>query len=127
MKWSPRGRSRPGTTSSKPPPQLWKNVSREDILEAFAAHPKIGDHIGADEQAGVRSASDITLEELSQLNRAYESRFGYIYIVCATGKSADEMLALLRQRLDNDPEEELAIAAEEQRLITQLRLRKIGS
>jgi OHCU decarboxylase len=107
--------------------QLWKDVSREDILEAFAAHPKIGNHQGADEQAGVRLASDATLEELSQLNRAYESRFGYIYIVCATGKSAGEMLALLRQRVNNDPDEELTIAAEEQRLITQLRLRKIGS
>jgi allantoicase len=107
--------------------QIWHNVSPEDILHAFSVHPKIGDHKGADEQSGVRSASGTTLEELSQLNRAYESRFGYIYIVCATGKSADEMLALLRQRLDNDPEEELSIAAEEQRLITQLRLRKIGS
>ena len=75
----------------------------------------------------MRSASDTTLDELSRLNRVYESRFGYIYIVCATGKTADEMLALLRQRLENDPDEEFAIAAEEQRLITQLRLRKIGS
>ena len=105
--------------------QLWKNSSREDILEAFAAHPKIGDHEGADEQAGVRKASDATLEELSRLNRAYESRFGYIYIVCATGKSAEEMLALLHQRLENDPAEEIVIAAEEQRLITQLRLRRL--
>jgi allantoicase len=107
--------------------QIWARAEREDMLQAFSAHPKIGDHQGSGEQAGVRSASDTTLDELSRLNRAYESRFGYIYIVCATGKTADEMLALLRQRLENDPDEELAIAAEEQRLITQLRLRKIGS
>ena len=107
--------------------QIWKAANREDLLEAFAAHPKIGDHEGAREQAGVRSASETTLAALSQLNRAYEGRFRYIYIVCATGKTAEEMLALLRQRLDNDPEEELAIAAAEQRLITQLRLRRIGS
>jgi allantoicase len=106
---------------------LWKRATREDILEAFAAHPKIGDHEGSDEQAGMRAAPETTLDELSSLNRDYESRFGYIYIVCATGKSADEMLLLLRQRLHNGPAEELAIAAEEQRLITQLRLRKIGS
>jgi allantoicase len=105
----------------------WKTASREEILEAFAAHPKIGDHKGAEEQARVRTATEETLQELSRLNREYEARFGYIYIVCATGKSAEEMLALLRKRLENDPEEEIAVAAEEQRLITQLRLRKIGS
>jgi allantoicase len=107
--------------------RIWKSSSPDDKLEAFAAHPKIGDHDGSEEQAAARSASDETLEELSRLNREYESRFGYIYIVCATGKTADEMLALLRERLDNDPDEEIAIAAEEQRLITQLRLRRIGS
>jgi len=107
--------------------QLWKDATREEILQAFAAHPKIGDHEGADEQAGVRTAPEATLDEISSLNRDYESRFGYIFIVCATGKTAEEMLALLRQRLENDPEEELAVAAEEQRLITRLRLRKIGS
>jgi allantoicase len=104
---------------------IWKRSTREDILEAFAAHPKIGDHKGAGEQSQVRTAPEATLGELSRLNREYESRFGYIYIVCATGKSAEEMLALLRQRLTNDPAEEIAIAAEEQRLITQLRLRRL--
>lgn len=116
--------------------RIWKDVRREDILEAFAAHPKIGDRYEPrpqeavslpDEQAGVRTAPQTTLDELAQFNREYEARFGYIYIVCATGKSGDEMLALLRKRLDNDPDKELGIAAEEQRLITQLRLRKIGS
>jgi allantoicase len=105
----------------------WKTSSRDEILEAFAAHQKIGDHKGAEEQARVRTATEATLQELSQLNREYEQRFGYIYIVCATGKSAEEMLALLRKRLENDPEEEIAIAAEEQRLIIQLRMRRIGS
>jgi allantoicase len=115
------------TEVEKTAARIWKQSSREEILEAFAAHPSIGNHRGADEQAGVRTSSEITLEGLSRLNREYLSRFGYIYIVCATGKTGDEMLALLRQRMENDPEDELAIAAEEQRLITQLRLRKIGS
>jgi 2-oxo-4-hydroxy-4-carboxy-5-ureidoimidazoline decarboxylase len=103
----------------------WKGSTRDDILEAFSAHAKIGDHRGNDEQAGVRGASETTLEVLAQLNREYEARFGFIYIVCASGKSAEEMLALLRRRLPNDPEQEIAIAAEEQRLITQLRLRQL--
>jgi allantoicase len=107
--------------------QVWKSGTREDSYEAFAAHPRIGDHEGADEQAGVRAASETTLGELSRLNREYESRFGYLYIVCATGKTAGEMLALLRERLNNGPAEELAIAREEQRSITLLRLRNIGS
>lgn len=106
---------------------FWKRASREEMLDAFAAHPKIGDHEGAEEQAGVRSAAQTTLQELSRLNREYEARFGYIYIVCATGKSAVQMLELLRARLENDRDEELAVAAHEQYLITQLRLRKIGS
>jgi allantoicase len=105
--------------------ELWKQCTRDDMLEAFAAHRKIGDHQGAEEQAAVRTAPVATLDELSTLNQTYAARFGHIYIVCATGKSGDEMLELLRQRLGNDPEEEFAIAAEEQRLITQLRLRKL--
>jgi OHCU decarboxylase len=104
---------------------IWKVSTRDDILEAFSAHAKIGDHRGNNEQAGVRSASETTLEELARLNREYESRFGFIYIVCATGKSAEQMLALLRRRLSNDPEQEIAIAAEEQRLITQQRLKQL--
>jgi allantoicase len=104
---------------------IWKHSTRDEILAAFAAHPKIGDHKGAGEQSQLRSAPEATLEQLARLNREYESRFGYIYIVCATGKSAEEMLALLRQRLTSGPAEEIAIAAEEQRLITQLRLRRL--
>lgn len=105
--------------------EIWSLSTREDILEAFAVHKKIGDHGGAEEQAGVRTASSATLEELGRLNSEYTARFGYIFIVCATGKSAEEMLLLLSMRRDNDPADEIAIAAQEQRLITQLRLRKI--
>lgn len=63
--------------------------------------------------------------ELAEANRTYESRFGYIFIVCATGKSAEEMLALVRSRLRNDAETELRVAADEQRKITRLRLEKL--
>ena len=65
------------------------------------------------------------LAALAKANRAYEQRFGYIFIVCATGKSSEEMLALLQQRLQNDPAAELRMAAEEQRRITHLRLQKL--
>jgi OHCU decarboxylase len=104
---------------------IWKRSTRDDLLEAFSAHAKIGDHRGNDEQGGVRSAPKTTLEELARLNREYEARFGFIYIVCATGKSAEEMLTLLRRRIPNDPAQEIAIAAEEQRLIMQLRLKQL--
>jgi allantoicase len=105
--------------------ELWKRSTREEILEAFAAHPKIGDYKGASEQAGVQSASQEALEELAKLNRQYEERFGFIYIVCATGKSGEEMLALLRERIHHDPVEEIGIAVEQQRLISELRLKLI--
>lgn len=110
---------------------IWNKLSREDILEAFAAHPRIGerssDRGASAEQAGAQSASAATLNELQNLNREYESRFGYIYIVCAAGKSGDQMLQLLRQRLANDPITELAIAAREQLDITLQRIGKIGA
>ena len=79
------------------------------------------------EQSGTRGADPATLAELSRLNRDYADRFGRVFLVCATGRSAAEMLALGRQRLENDPETELAIAAEEQRKITRLRLEKLLS
>ena len=75
------------------------------------------------EQAGVKDAPDEVLRALAEGNAAYEARFGYIFIVCATGRSAEEMLAILRARLDHDPAEEIRIAAEEQAKITDLRLR----
>ena len=75
-------------------------------------------------QSDVREPLRQQLDELAEANREYEERFGFIYIVCATGKTADEMLALLRERLDNDPETELRVAANEQWRITELRLKK---
>jgi allantoinase len=117
---------------------FWWAMDREDWLEAFAAHPKIGDveslrakfagtrDWAGGEQSGVAGASEGTLNRLAELNRDYEARFGYIFIVCATGKSADEMLAILESRLPNDPQTEVQIAATEQLKITQLRLRKLS-
>ena len=110
--------------------RIWRSVGADDWLEAFRAHPRIGekkrtDLFSAREQAGTRSASPETLANLADANRDYEERFGHIFIVCATGKSAAEMLALLEARLHNDPETELATAAEEQRKILQLRLAKL--
>ena len=116
--------------------RVWRGLAREDWLEAFRSHPKIGERRAAretgeearrwseDEQKGTRDAGREVLDELAAANREYEEKFGHIFIVCATGKSAAEMLALLRQRLGNEPETELRVAAEEQRRITQLRLKK---
>ena len=108
----------------------WWALGRPDWLEAFAAHPQIGGSAPASawsaaEQAGVAGAAERTRHRLAEANREYQARFGYIFIVCATGKSADEMLDLLEGRLRNDPDHELRVAAEEQRKITQLRLTKL--
>jgi 2-oxo-4-hydroxy-4-carboxy-5-ureidoimidazoline decarboxylase len=112
-------------------------LERAHWLEAFAHHPRIGDMAtlrakfastaawAGEEQKGAAAAGEETLAALAAGNRAYEERFGYIFIVCATGKSAEEMLALLRARLPNPPEREQKIAAEEQRKITRLRLAKL--
>jgi len=109
--------------------EIWKSLDPSDWLEAFARHPRIGEQtknsVAAREQSGVKTADDAIRAQLAQINRDYEQRFGYIYIVCATGKSAEEMLAIVRDRLNNDPATELAVAAEEQRKITQLRLAKL--
>lgn len=110
--------------------RIWRSLGREDWLEAFAAHPRIGergDQRSQREQAGALDAGADVLAELAEANRAYESRFGHLFIVCATGKSAAEMLAILRERLGNDPETELRVAAEEQRKIMNLRLEKLLS
>lgn len=107
---------------------LWETLPKEDWLEAFAQHPRIGEKKTSgwaqQEQAGAAGASGSTLESLATGNEQYEKRFGYVFLVCATGKTADEMLALLRARLDNDPETELEIAVREQAKITRLRLEK---
>jgi OHCU decarboxylase len=106
----------------------WAGLAETDWLEAFAAHPPIGDAsavgLAAREQSSVRTASAGTLEALTQANRDYRDRFGWTFLVCATGKTAEEMLSLCRQRLHNDPQTELALAAEEQKKITRLRLEK---
>ncbi len=108
--------------------RFWNELSMEDWLEAFAAHPKIGERASgqaAQEQSGTRGASSEVIEELARANRDYKKRFGHIFIVCATGKTAQEMLDLCRRRLHNDPPEELTVAAEEQRKITRLRLENL--
>ena len=109
--------------------EAWGRTSKADWLEAFAHHPRIGERKvegwARGEQAGVSSASASTHEELADINRAYEEKFGHIYIVCATGKSAEEMLDIARRRMSNDADSELHAAAEEQRKIMQLRLRKL--
>jgi len=107
---------------------IWRSLDATDWQEAFAAHPRIGSHAtgwAGQEQSGARSGSDDARERLADLNHQYEARFGYIFIVCATGKTAGEMCDLLEKRLQNDPAEELAIAAEEQRKITRVRLAKL--
>ncbi|WP_089943908.1 2-oxo-4-hydroxy-4-carboxy-5-ureidoimidazoline decarboxylase [Candidatus Entotheonella palauensis] len=113
---------------------IWRTLAPADWREAFAQHPKIGDldslrakfasteSWSEREQAGVQDATEAVLQGLAQGNRDYERKFGYLFIVCATGKSATEMLELLWQRLPNDPPDELPIAAEEQRRIMQIRL-----
>lgn len=116
---------------------IWWKLEPEDWLEAFRSHPKIGEKKAAaevstqsqtwsgQEQSGVRDANQDTIHSLDQLNREYEEKFGFIFIVCATGKSADEMLAILRERLVNEIEAELPIAAAEQAKITEIRLKKL--
>src|SRR5262245_11404613 len=134
---------------------VWRALGTADWLEAFAAHPPIGaqraagggacghaepggeepgagragkaggDAWSVAEQSGMDDAGDDVRQRLAEGNREYEARFGYIFIVCATGKPATELLAALERRLPNHPGEELRIAAEEQRKITRLRLDKL--
>jgi 2-oxo-4-hydroxy-4-carboxy-5-ureidoimidazoline decarboxylase len=112
----------------------WFALEPADWQEAFAHHPRIGDvealrerfpasgSISEKEQAGVAAAAAGTLDALLEGNRAYEARFGYIFIVCASGRTAAEMLDILRARLANDPADEIRIAAEEQARICERRL-----
>lgn len=116
---------------------VWESLDRADFLEAFAAHPRIGDVESlrkkfattaawcAGEQAGAIGAAEDVIQGLAEGNRDYEAKFGHIFIVCATGKSASEMLAILQSRLSNDPDTELRIVAAEQAKITRLRLEKL--
>ena len=112
--------------------QLWWGLQPADWLEAFSKHPRIGEkgkvsQWSAQEQSGMDSAAVQVAERLAELNRSYYEKFGFIFIVCATGKSAAEMLSLLENRLPNKPEDEIRIAAAEQDKITILRLRKLLS
>jgi OHCU decarboxylase len=115
--------------------KVWATMTEEDWMEAFAGHPRIGERKAAvahaqsatwaqQEQSSVATARSSVLDELAEGNARYEERFGFTYIVCATGKTADEMLTILKRRLSNDRAVELREAAEQQRQITQIRLGK---
>jgi allantoicase len=117
--------------------RVWWSLTHNDWLEAFRSHPKIGEkkasdnvsaqsrHWSGQEQAGVTSASQEAVDSLAALNSAYEQKFGFIFIICATGKSSAEMLAALQERLQHDTDTELRLAAAEQAKITGLRLKKL--
>ena len=104
----------------------WRRLGEADWREALAAHPRIGDRRAsgreAREQAGALASPDEVLDALAHANAEYETRFGHLFVVCASGKTAEEMLALCRARLHNDPATEIRIAAGEQAKITRLRL-----
>lgn len=116
---------------------VWYSLREQDWLEAFSGHPKIGDseilakkfsstfEWAKGEQSGVKGTTGDVSRRLSDANRRYEKKFGFIFIVCATGKSATEILELLDQRFENERGEELRIAAGEQAKITRLRLEKL--
>ncbi len=117
--------------------RIWRELEREDWMEGFNHHPRIGDldklkkkfsitgNWSAGEQSGVAAASDNVLHDLRDGNDEYESKFGFIFILCATGKDASEMLSLLKERLRNDHQSELQIALNEHAKITRLRLEKL--
>jgi OHCU decarboxylase len=107
---------------------LWWSLDGGDWLEAFSHHPRIGERAAGwaqDEQSGTQDAAAETLEKLADLNHEYERKFAHVFLICATGKSADEMLNNLEQRIRNEPAAELRIAAGEQAKITRLRLEKL--
>jgi len=116
--------------------EVWRGLGTVDWLEAFQSHPKIGGSRTAvstgghsvawsqQEQKNVVVAQEDIKAELAKGNSEYEKKFGFIFIVCATGKSAPEILEILKRRLQNGKDKELKEAIEEQRQITQLRLRK---
>ncbi len=119
--------------------RTWLSLSEHDWLEAFSHHPRIGDGSALEkkfaatavwatnEQKGTQGASREVLEKLKSMNQDYEKRFPHVFLICATGKSAQEMLENLESRLDNDPKRELTIASGEQMKITRLRLEKLLS
>jgi OHCU decarboxylase len=116
--------------------RIWSQMQEPDWLEAFACHPRIGDrkpvaHVSTQsaswskqEQSSTQTAADQTLLRLALLNAQYKEQFGFTYIICATGKSVEEMLAILERRSANDRITELKEAAEQQRQIILIRLSK---
>ena len=116
---------------------IWEECDVDDYLEAFTHHPRIGDveslakkyantkAWASGEQMGVEGADHAVIERLAAGNASYEEKFGHLFIVCATGKSAGEMLAKLEARMPNDPKAEVMVAAAEQNKITRLRLKKL--
>lgn len=112
--------------------RIWFSLGENDWLEAFSHHPKIGSTTvankwAAEEQSGVAEARKETIMKLQVANESYEKNFGFIFIVCATGKSASEMLATINKRMQNDRAQELHIAAIEQNKITHIRIDKLLS
>lgn len=125
-------RSRPFTSDAhlfEVAERAWWRLEPAHWLEAFARHPRIGERATTDwsrrEQSGMNSATSQTRRALVQGNQAYERRFGHVFLICATGRSADDMLAELRRRMGNEPAAELKVAAGEQAEITRLRLEKL--
>jgi 2-oxo-4-hydroxy-4-carboxy-5-ureidoimidazoline decarboxylase len=116
--------------------ETWSNLSAADWMEAFRSHPRIGESQAlesasvqsaawsAQEQQNVAAAGETAKSALAEANEKYERRFGHIFIVCATGKSAAEILEILRRRLQNDERTELLEAAEHQRQIIRIRVKK---
>lgn len=115
--------------------RVWAEMGEQDWMEAFASHPRIGERKDAQlasrsdawskqEQSSVSSAASTVRADLERGNAEYEAKFGFTYIVCATGKTAEDMLAVLRRRLANERTAELREAAEQQRQIMQIRLGK---
>jgi 2-oxo-4-hydroxy-4-carboxy-5-ureidoimidazoline decarboxylase len=109
---------------------IWWALTEQDWLEAFTHHPRIGEGANAagwarDEQSGTKDAASDVMKQLARANKDYEHRFGHVFLIYATGKSADEMLGGLKQRLENDARTELRNAAAEQAKITKLRLEKL--
>jgi 2-oxo-4-hydroxy-4-carboxy-5-ureidoimidazoline decarboxylase len=116
--------------------EIWRSLTEADWMEAFRGHPRIGESRAAapvdaqsaawsaQEQSSVAMGADAVETALAEGNREYERRFGHIFIVCATGKSGVEILEILRRRLQNDGATELREAAEQQRQITQIRLKR---
>jgi 2-oxo-4-hydroxy-4-carboxy-5-ureidoimidazoline decarboxylase len=111
---------------------VFKTLSWDDIVEAMNAHPRIGDRVpgggwSSAEQSGAASASDTVRQNLTDGNRAYEQRFGHVFLICASGLSGQDMLDQLRARLGSDAEAERAVVRQELLKITQLRLTKLLS